>query len=135
MKRQQWLKILGISLLLVGCGGEDATSTQNTENNLKVPTAFNYKVINNRGLVVESKLDNYTIKIYSNSQEVANPQDRHKGVVVKINGKASETMPIEIAYLNKKVMVVVYNEKGEEVAISEEIEVTDVPVVLVELSI
>jgi hypothetical protein len=86
-------------------------------------------------LVVEGKLDNYTIKIYSNSEEVADPKSMHKGVVVKINGKDSEVMPIQISYLNKEIVVAIENEKGEEVAISEAIAVTDVPVVVVELSI
>jgi hypothetical protein len=133
MKTQHWLKILGISLLLVGCGGGDTPSS--TQNEVKIPTTYSYKVINNRGLVVEGKLDNYTIKIYSNSEEVADPKSMHKGVVVKINGKDSEVMPIQISYLNKEIVVAIENEKGEEVAISDEIEVTDVPVVVVEFSI
>lgn len=134
MKKQQWLKLFGISLLLVGCGGGDTPSTT-TQNEVKVPTTYSYKVINNRGLVVEGKLDNYTIKIYSNSEEVADPKSMHKGVVVKINGKDSEVMPIQISYLNKEIVVAIENEKGEEVAVSEAIAVTDVPVVVVELSI
>ncbi|MBU1667435.1 hypothetical protein KKC13_03395 [bacterium] len=135
MKTQQWLKILGISLLLVGCGGGDTASTETAQNSVTVPTTYNYKVINNRGLAVEGTMDNYTIKIYSTTEEVADPKSMHKGVVVTINGKASEVMPIQISYLNKEIVVAVENEKGEQVAVSDAIEVTDVPVVVVELSI
>lgn len=118
--------------LLVGCGDGSGSSLK-TET--KIPSNFSYKVVNNRGLVVESKLDNYTIKIYSDSNEEANPKNIHKGVVVKVNGESSETMPIEISYLNKNIIVVIYDELGNELAVSAEIEVTDVPVVVVELTI
>ena len=133
MMKKQWIVALGITLLLVGCG-ESSTAEEKVVST-KVPTAYSNKVINNRGLVVEGSVDGYGIKIYSNSAEVANPQNIHKGVVVKVNGKSSQVMPIEIAYLGKSIVVALVNDKGEEVAVSDEIKVTDVPVVVVEMNI
>ena len=131
MKKQQWLMVLGVSLVLVGCGDGASSGATTTA----VPTTFSNKVINNRGIAVEGSVDGYGIKIYSDSTEVANPQQIHKGVVVKVNGKTSEVMPIEIAYLHKKIVVTLVNDKGDEVAVSDEILVTDVPVIIVEMNL
>jgi hypothetical protein len=131
MKNQKWLVALGASLVLVGCG--DSGSSVSTET--KVPSSFTNKVVNNRGLVVESQLDGNSIKIYSDSVVTANPKNIHKGVVVKVNGKSSKTMPIEISYLNKNIIAIVSDSTGKELAVSAEIEVTDVPVIVIELSI
>jgi|GEM_PF-6188729 len=38
MKTQHWLKLFGISLLLVGCGGGDTPSS--TQNEVKIPTTI-----------------------------------------------------------------------------------------------
>ena len=131
--KKQWIVALGITLLLAGCG--NSSSSEEKELNTKVPTSYSNKVINNRGLAVEGSVDGYGIRIYSNSKEEANPKSIHKGVVVKVNGKTSEVMPIEIAYLGKSIVVALVNDKGEEVAVSDEIKVTDVPVVVVEMNI
>ena len=133
MKAKQLLMALGTSLLLVGCGGGGASSEATTTS--AVPSTFSNKVINNRGIAVEGTVDGYAIKIYSNSAEVANPQNIHKGLVVKVNAKTSEVMPIEIAYLNKSIVVALVNDKGEEVVVSDEITVTDVPVIIVEMNL
>ena len=132
MNMKKYLTIAGLSLFLVGCGESGSIEEKSSTN---LPEQYSYKVINNRGLVVEGKLDSYKIKIYSDNEGSANPKDIHKGVVVKVNGKSSETMPIEISYLNKNIIVVIYDESGKEVAVSEEIQVSDVPVLIVELSI
>ena len=133
--KKQWVLALGVTLLLAGCGKSSTSEEKVVNNHTKVPTSYSNKVINNRGLAVKGSVDGYGIRIYSNSKEVANPKSIHKGVVVKVNGKASKVMPIEIAYLGKSIVVALVNEKGEEVAVSDEIKVTDVPVVVVEMNI
>lgn len=121
--------ILSVLVLIAGCGN-NTTSVES-----KIPLEYSYKVVNNRGLVVEGQLGNYKIKIYSDSNETANPQNIHKGVVVNINGKSSEMIPIEISYLNKNIIVSIYDETGNELAVSEVIKVTDVPVVVIDMSV
>ena len=133
MKNQKWLVVLGASLVLVGCGENGGTGATVTET--KIPSTFSNKVVNNRGLVVESKLDGNTISIYSDSSITANPKDIHKGVVVKVNGKSSETMPIEISYLNKNIVAVVSDSTGKELAVSDEVQVMDEPVIVIEVNI
>lgn len=151
MRIEKWLKILGTSLLLAGCGDNSSSTTSITnetqneaipsttsltiQEELTLPSSYTYPAINNKGLAVTGQMDNYNIKIYSSNQEVANAQSIHKGVVVKLNDQTSEVMPIQISYLNKKIVVIIENEKGEKVAISKEIEVSDVPVVIIELTI
>ena len=137
MRVQQWLKVLGISLLLVGCGSDDVKSSESSTQNsaTKSPSGYSYKVINNQGKAVESQLGEYTIRITSNSKEKPNPQARHKGVVVKINGENSQTMPIQISYLDKGIVVSVYDKDNVLLSATDEIKVTDVPVVVVEMTI
>ncbi len=134
MKNQKWLVTLGISLILAGCGKSSSEPTA-AATKTKIPSNFSHKVVNNRGLVVESKLDGNTISIYSDSIIKANPKDIHKGVVVKVNGKSSETMPIEISYLNKNIVAVVTDSNGKELAVSDKVKVTDKPVIIIELNI
>lgn len=132
MKSKKILVSLGSLLVLIGCGGGASDEVTTTT---AIPSTFSNKVINNRGLFVEGTVNGYGIKIYSDSIESANPQEIHKGVVVKINGKASEVMPIQVSYLNKNIVVALLNEQGEEVAISSEILVTDIPVIVVEMTL
>lgn len=119
---------------------EHLTSTITTTNNnntttLKLPEGYNYRMINNQGIPVESKLDNYTIQLYSNTNETVSPQSRHSGIVVKINEKVSENIAIQATYLGKSMVVAVYNEKNELTAISDIIQIIDVSVIVVTLSI
>ena len=131
MKNRKYLQTLSIALLLIGCNSSDT----NSSSKIEIPEGYTNKVINNQGFVVESQLDNYIINILSDKQEKANPQSRHKGVVVKINGKTSKTMPIEESYLGKKILIVVKDKSQKSIAVSQEIEVTDIPVIVVELNI
>ena len=105
------------------------------QQDIKIPDNYSHRVINNQGIAVEGSINNYTIRIYSNSKEVANSQSRHQGVVVKINGEASENIAIQASYINKTIIVAVYDATGKIVKISDEIVVTDVPVVIVELNV
>ncbi|MBU1667433.1 hypothetical protein KKC13_03385 [bacterium] len=110
----------------------DTTNEETTT--LKLPEGYNYRMINNQGIAVESKLDNYTIKLYSNYNETISPQSRHSGVVVKINEEVGENIAIQATYLGKSMVVAVYNERNELVIVSDIIEVIDVPVIVVTLS-
>ena len=132
MNKKLGLMALGISFFLIGCGGSSAIESSTST---KLPENYSYKVVNNQGTSVAGKVSGYTIKIYSDNKELANPKDIHKGVAVKINGKTSEVIPIDIVYLNKNIVVALFNDKGEQVAVSEEVLVTDVPVVVVEITL
>ena len=99
------------------------------------PLKYTHKVVNNQGIEVQGEVDEYIIKIYSDTEVEANPKHIHKGVVVKLNGEKSRVIPIEISYLDKNIMIGVYDKKGKRVTASETIKVTDVPVVVVELHI
>jgi len=129
--KKQLIMGLGLALVLIGCG----SGTTNQESGTTLPTNYSNKVVNNRGLVVEGNVDTYSIKIYSDAQIEVSPKNIHKGVVVKVNGKSSETMPIEIGYMGKHIVAALYDSNGNEVAVSSEIEVTDVPVIIVDMSI
>ncbi len=105
------------------------------KNEIKLPTEYTNSVINNEGKAVIGNVNGYTIRIYSDEVEKANPQSLHQGVVVKLNGNASENIAIQATYLNKKIIIALYNNAGELVKISDEILVTDVPIVIVELNL
>jgi len=128
--KKQLIEIVVISLLFIGCGGNSTGSNTTTTENTNVPT---YKVINSRGIAVEGKLDNYTVKLYSDNEEEVKPQGRHKGVVVKYNGKTSESMSIQEIYQGKNIVAGIYN--GDKlIKMSDSIKVTDdVPVVIMDI--
>ena len=128
--KKQLIEIVVISLLFIGCGGNSTGSNTTTTENTNVPT---YKVINSRGIAVEGKLDNYTVKLYSDNEEEVKPQGRHKGVVVKYNGKTSESMAIQESYQGKNIVAGIYN--GDKlIKMSDSIKVTDdVPVVIMDI--
>jgi len=139
MKKQQLTKILAISLLFIGCGGNSTnTATTTPEASVQVASTTDstnapvHKAINNRGVGVEGKLDNYTVKLYSDSEEKAKPQERHQGVVVKYNGKTSDTMAIQASYQGKNIVAGIYD--GDKlVKMSDSVSVTDVPVVIIDM--
>ena len=144
MKLKQQLAILSTAFILVGCGNNTSESETKKEATPSSPTVvkdnsivalkYTNKVVNNRGMEVEGEVGHYKIKVYSDSKIEANPQNIHKGVVVKFNGETSKVMPIEISYLDKNIMVGLYDKSGKHVATSDSIKITDVPVVVVELS-
>jgi len=99
------------------------------------PLKYTHKVVNNQGVEVEGEVNGYTIKIYSDTKVEANAKHIHKGVVIELNGEKSNVMPIEISYLDKNIMIGIYDKEGKRVTASDSIRVTDVPVVVVELHI
>jgi len=140
MKKQQLIKALAISLLFIGCGGNSTqgNTATNSEASAQVASTTKstnapaYKAINNKGFGVEGKLDNYTVKLYSDSQEEIKPQGRHQGVVVKYNGKTSETMAIQESYQGKNIVAGIYD--GDKlIKMSDSVKVTDVPVVIIDM--
>ena len=55
---------------------------------------------------------------------------------MNVNGKQSETMPIQASYVGDEIVVALYDEKNKLLVVSDAVEVTNnVPVVLVNLSI
>jgi nitrous oxide reductase accessory protein NosL len=138
MKRE-WIKLLAISVLLVGCGGGDSTSTASdtvaqTESASSSATATTpaYKAINNTGAGVEGKMGNYTVKLFTDSKEEVKPQERHQGVVVKYDGQTSETMAIQASYQGKDITAGIYD--GDKlVKMSDSVNVSDVPVVIIDI--
>ena len=137
MKFKQQFILLSIVFSLIGCGGDSVTSKDNSIRTTpsSKPLKYTHKVINNQGIEVKGKVDEYAIKIYSDSDIKANPKNIHKGVVIKLNGKTSKVIPIEISYLNKEIMVELYNKRGKLIITSDLIQVIDVPVMIVELTI
>lgn len=97
-----------ILLIFVGCNNTD-TSAQNIEN-IKLPSGYSHKAINNRGVGVEGQIGIYKIKIFSNYEETANPQSRHHSIVIKIGNQHSEEIPLQSTYINKMVVVAVYKD-------------------------
>ncbi len=148
--KKELVKLLSISLLFIGCGSGESTSnntsatansatntnstattqTANTPSNTSTTPA--YKAINNRGIGVEGKMGNYTVKLFANNNETAKPQERHQGVVVKYNGETSETMAIQDTYKGKEIIAGIYNE-DKLVKMSDSVSVTDVPVVIIDV--
>ena len=123
-----------MAMVLNGCGSSSKSSSGG-ELDEHVPIGYEYKVINNRGLAVESQLGEYKINLLSNTQELQNPKSVHKGVVVNINGQDSDTMPIQATYLEKEIVVVIYD-KDNVLLGAKAVEVTnDAPVVLVNVEL
>ncbi len=112
---------------------QNSTNNKNQQNNLQIPKKYNKRVLNNSKEEVTGKIDIYTIKIYTNSQVDINEQTPHKGVVVKFNGKQSETLSISNSYINKNILIVLVDDNNKIVAISDEIKVEDIPVIVVNL--
>ena len=114
---------------------DDTASGDTSRSDIKLPSTYTHQAINNQGVAVEGSVKNYTIRIYSDSQEIVNAQSLHQGVVVKVNGEASENIAIQATYIDKKIVVALYDQSGQLIKVSDEILVTDVPVVIVELNL
>ena len=115
--------------------GESDSSSTDQDSTSPLLTRYTQRVINNQGISVEGHIKNYTIRIYSKEAEVANSQSTHKGVVVKFDGDTSKSIAIQSSYLNKKIVIALYDTGGELITFSDEILVTDdAPVVIVEMS-
>ena len=127
-------------LLVTGCGNDStgtnaSTETGTTKDGGGNPEVYSYKVINNQGEAVASKLGSYEIYLYSDSEEKADDKSPHKGIVVKVNDENSELMPIQATYMHKDIVAKVYK-NSELVVETEAVEVTDdEPVVLIETKI
>jgi len=140
---------LTVLLLATGCGSsgsnpasedspENTTIENTTIENTTIETTkgvYKYKVINNMGQEVQTKVDNYKIALYSDTKEKAYDKSPHKGIVVKLNNKDSELMAIQSTYVNKDIVAKVY--KGDElVSTSDVVKVTDdKPMILIETEI
>jgi len=134
---------LTVLLLATGCGSSgsndnDASDNSSQSVNTTIETTkgvYKYKVINNRGEEVQTKVDKYTIAIYSDTKERAYDKSPHKGIVVRLNSKDSELMAIQSTYLEKDIVAKVYKD-DELVLTSDVVKVTDDnPVLLIDVEI
>lgn len=148
MSTTKLIKLLAVSLFIVGCGGSNSgqSSAENGAADVSgnaqeavssvaessLPDGYTNTAINNSGAGVEGTMGSYTVKLYANSSEEVKPQEPHKGVVVKMDGQTSETMAIQESYIGKSIVAVVH-EGDKVVKASSSVEVTDVPVVIIEL--
>lgn len=135
--KEKFYMALVAVLLFSGCG--DSSSENNDGTNPEITTEdkgrYTHKVINNMGKEVRSKVGEYDILLYSDSEMKADDKSPHKGVVVTVNKKDSELMPIQSTYMHKDIVAKVY-EGNKLVTTTEAIEVTDSePVVLIETEI
>jgi len=109
-------------------------------NELSLPNGFDYRVINNSGVEVESTVEidgkNYIVKLYADYSETANAQANHTGVVVKVNGISAPTINIQETYKNKNIVAGIYNSDGKLVAVSNTITVNETaPVTVIEVNL
>jgi hypothetical protein len=117
-------------LLLNGCGSND----KKTDSSLS-DINYTYKVINNKGELVKSKVGEYEVRLYSDSDERADDKSPHKGVVVRINETNSELMSIQSTYIGKHITAKVY-QNSNLVNNPKVIEVTDEnPIVKIDVEI
>jgi len=145
--------VLTALLLVTGCGSSGSNDNDASDNspqsvnagdnspqsvNTTIETTkgvYKYKVINNRGEEVQTKVDKYTIAIYSDTKEKAYDKSPHKGIVVKLNNKDSELMAIQSTYLGKDIVAKVYKD-DKLLLTSDVVNVTDEnPVVLIDVEI
>ncbi len=137
-KKTFYITVMAL-LLLNGCGNKDKTETSTTDgtynNGGSYSQEYSYKVINNRGEDIKSKIGEYDISLYSNYKEVADDKSPHKGVIVKLNEKESELMAIQASYIGKEIKARVYKD-NELITTTEPIEVTDDnPIVKIDIEI
>jgi len=134
-------------LLVTGCGSSSNDNSPKSVNegdnspqsvNTTIETTkgvYKYKVINNMGKEVQTKVDKYKIAIYSDTKERAYDKSPHKGIVVRLNSKDSELMAIQSTYLGKDIVAKVYKD-DKLLLTSDVVNVTDDnPVVLIDVEI
>lgn len=127
------LTTAAIAMTLIGCGEDGSTpTTEAAAASAKLPTGYTQKAINSQGNGVEGSMGQYTVKLMSNAEQAVEPQRPHKGVVVKYDGQTSSTMAIEEDYIGKSIVAAIY-EGGNLVKVSDAVEVTDVPVVIIDV--
>lgn len=131
LKRKIFSVVLVVGFLLSGCGDSTSTSSDNT---IVMEDGFTYKAINNQGEGIETTLNEYTIKVLSNSEESSNPQSRHKGLVVRINGEKSKTLHIQNSYVGKEIAIAIYKD-NQLVYTSNTITITDQAVTVIDVEI
>jgi len=86
---------------------------------ITLPPSFQYQTIDNKGNIVETTHNGYSIKLYSDYNEIINPQSNHIGIIVNLNGSNSSLMMIQGTYQGHNIVVGVYDSEGTLVGISE----------------
>ena len=106
-----------------------------SKRGLSLPTGFDYQTINNSNEIVETTLGDLTIKLYANYEEIANDQQNHVGIAVKVDGANTPLLLIQGSYVGHPIVVAVYDSSDKLIGLSEittisgnsEIEVTTQP--------
>ena len=92
---------------------------------LMVPKKFNYRAINNRGNSVEESYKGYRVRIYADRRQTADDRANHVGVVVILDGNITiPTLNIQESYRGENIVVAVYAESGELIAVSSVVKVS-----------
>jgi len=129
-------KSISVALLLgfflIGCGQNN--QIEEKTNSIAMVDGFNYKVINNKDQAIKTTYKDYEIKVLSNSPEKAEPQSRHKGLVVKINGEKTKTLHLQDSYLGKEIIIGVYKD-NQLVKVSNVITIEDKPVTIANMQL
>jgi len=88
---------------------------------LTLPDGFEHEAINNEGNSPHSVYGEYTIKIFSRDLETADSRQPHTSILVRIDGNDVQLLRIQDTYNSKKIVVAVYTESGEIIAISDDV--------------
>ena len=99
----------------------DIGMTFSSKDALTLPDGFTHQVINNKGDTPESTYQNYTIKLFSKALETADSRQPHTSILVRIDGHDVPLLRIQESYNSKKIVVAVYTESGEIIAISDDV--------------
>jgi hypothetical protein len=138
IKNKHLLLSVIVCISLTACGGSGSNeATEEPSSTPEHTNQYTHEVINNQGKPVESKLGKLNIKLYSNVNKEVDSKIHHVAVVVNLNGKDTKTMPIQANYIDEKIMVAVYDEKGKLLVKTDDgVEITDdTPVVVIKLKI
>ncbi len=104
-------------------------------NNGQLPNGFTHEVINNLGESIVIDGDYGVVKLYANYAEVADDQQNHVGISVKLDGKSIPTAQIQNSYRGHEIVAVLYNTSGKLLAVSSPTVVdTSSPVTVIDLN-
>ncbi|MCH9739278.1 MAG: hypothetical protein K0U38_00335 [Epsilonproteobacteria bacterium] len=95
--------------------------TFSSKDELTLPTETTNPSINNEGESIETTYNEYTVKLFSDGEEIADSRRPHISILVRIDGNDVPLMRIQDTYHGKKIVVVIYNAIGEIIAISDDV--------------
>lgn len=90
-----------------------------SKRGLTLPIGFDYQTINNKGEIIETTYNGYTIKLFTDYSESPNDQANHIGIVVHVNGNSLPIMQIQESYRGHELVIGIYDANGSLVAVSD----------------